>query len=97
MRSIIGRKAAYHEDESNPYIAYMYGVKKEGFQIPALFASEEDAMNGLMQSLIDSILENPNKNIIWRNFPEVLEERIYNPFEESYTIWYKAFGRWCFE
>jgi hypothetical protein len=97
MRSIKGTLKAWNTSQDNPYVSYVYGVKIEGEQVPALFSTEADAMNGLMQTLIDEVLKNQDKDLVWREFPTVDAEVVKSPFDDSTTIWYKAYARWCFE
>jgi len=97
MRSLIGRQKAWNTTEENPYIVYSHGIKEEGSQMPALYASPELAMNALMQTIVDLIRENADKNIIWRRFPSVDSVVTLCPNTKEYTTWYKATARLCFE
>jgi hypothetical protein len=96
MKSIIGNKTSYNTTKDNPYTTYMYGIKEEGARVPAIFSSPDLAMNALMQNIIDKVLENKYKNIIWRQFPEVSEEKLFDTLNEP-LIFYKAYARFCFE
>ena len=95
MRSLIG-KSFYKTENGTPYQAYSYGIIKEVGQSVAKFNSPELAINGLMQTLVDTVLENPDKNIIWRVFPIVNKEVTKNG-NEFPEIYYTAYARWCFE
>lgn len=97
MRSIVGLAGAWNTSSTNPYVTYCYGVKEQGAQIPALFENYSDAYNGLMQTLLDSVFKNQDKNLVWRSFPEVIKYETYCPFTETTTTWYRAHARWCFE
>jgi len=97
MRSIIGIKGTWNTSEENPYKIYCYGLKQEGEQITGKFAKEEDAINALMQTIIDEVLKHRDKNIVWRLFPTVTIEKEFCNFTETVTIWYKACARFCFE
>ena len=97
MKSFIGRPYAWNIDSSNPYVVYSIGVKQEGHQFPAKFASSDLAMNALMQTLVDLILENKDKDIVWRRYPEVSFDDEYDDFTKTTTRRYYATARLCFE
>ena len=97
MRSFIGSPRAWNKTQDNPYIMYAMGVKEEGGQIPAVFKSKDLAMNALMQTLVDLILENKDKDIVWRGYPEVDSYETKCPVTGEITTWYKATARLCFE
>ena len=96
MRSLIGESTYYNKDKTNPYIAYAYGIKEEGKRFPAMFSSPDLALNALMQSIIDKVLENKDKDIVWRELPRVHQEVLFNEYNEPVT-YYKAYARFCFE
>lgn len=97
MRSIIGEPRAYHSTPDNPYRVYSYGVKEEGKQVNAKFSSYELALNAIMQDVVDQVLQNPTKNLIWRRLPHVQQEREVCQVTGVDIIWYTATARFCFE
>lgn len=95
MRSLIGPKK-HTTEKGIAYTSYAHKVKKEGEMVTAKFSSREEAYNALMQSIIDVVLANPDKDIVWRHFPEVSEDIEYGPWGLTST-WYTCYARFALE
>lgn len=77
MKSLIGPKGP-HTAKGTPYVTYAFGVED---------GDPKDVFNALMQTLAIGIAKNPDKNIVWRELPNIqIEKNIH-----------KARARWAFE
>lgn len=92
MKSEIGNKRATTEN-GTPYLLYSFGIKGDCDLPNAFFISKELAMNALMQTLLDELEKNKDKQtLVWRKFPDYTETHLAG----GDTVYY-ATARWCFE